>query len=222
MRVILTNVPSGTYVLKQTLNVGEAIPSGLAQALYTELSVLQWKLKHEIFQTAATASAVPTIIKPGKHCINLSGGASAWTSMNAAPERVSIEFFRTGNGLLAAQHSISCGPVNHLEPGYIVQLTNLFWNRNKSGIDPFQRLSGTVSSTQVDLSATDAKENSTPAQALYQSTNLLYLDGGGNPAIIQHDASQLPANATSAHRPISCCDDAGNIVTGYFQCTPPA
>ena len=221
MRVVLTNVPTDLYVFKQTLNVGEAIPSGLAQSLYTELSVLQWKLRHEIWQVVA-AGSVPTLIKPGLHCINLSGGNSAWESMNAVPQTVNTEIYRLFDGRLAAKQSIACGPVNHLEPGYIVQLTNLFWNRNKSGIDPFQRLSGTVSSSQVDLSATDTKENSNGANAVFQSTNLLYVDGSGNNHVIQHDATQIPAGAVSAHRPVGVCDDTGNLLTGYFQCTPPA
>jgi hypothetical protein len=94
--------------------------------------------------------------------------------MNAVPENVSIELFRVlvnkndGTGTewrLAAQTTINCGQVNHLEPGYLVQLTNLFCNRNRAGIDAYQRLTGGGSSTQTDLSNEAARENSVPANA---------------------------------------------------------
>ena len=176
MRLRLTNLPSGQYVLKQLLNDGEAIPVGLAESVYNELSTLQWKLRHTILQVAANATTVPTIIKPGKNMINLSGGLTAWETMDAVPEQVIIEFFRVienGVSCLTAQHSISCGPVNHQEPGYLVQLANLFWNRNHAGIDPHQRLTGTTSSNQVDLSSQGAKENTVPGQADF-SQQLIY------------------------------------------------
>jgi hypothetical protein len=165
MRLKLTNAPSGQYWLKQTLNTGESIPANLAQRIYTELADLQWKLRHEIIQVAASTTSLPTFIKPGKHKINLSGGAVAWQSMNAVPEIVNIELFRNADGKLVAHHSINCGPVNHLEPGYLVQLSNLFCNRNRTGIDAYQRLTGGISSTQVDLSSEAARENSVPANA---------------------------------------------------------
>jgi hypothetical protein len=199
-RVLLTNAPSDTYILKQTLVVGESIPSGLAQYLYTELSTLQWKLQHDIFQVAASGSAVPLLIKPGKNKINLSGGDSAWTTMNAVAENVSIDLFRVlvnkndGSGTewrMAAQHHISCGPVNRLEPGYLVQLHNLFINRNRSGIDVYQRLNGTSASSQVDLTSTAPKENSTTAPAIYSVQNITAADAldATRSILIQHDAT---------------------------------
>ena len=236
MRVLLTNVPTGEYVLNQVLNDGEAIPAGLAQALYTELQVLQWKLKHEIIQVAPDTTTVPTLIKPGKNCINLSGGATAWETMNAVPESVTIQFFRTAAGRLVARHSISCGPVNHLEPGYIVQLTNLFVNRNKSGIDAKQRLTGTMSSNQSDLSATGNKENSVPAPPVPVATNHAYVNSGAIKGQIALNAQTI-ANLLAATTPtpytgfsasdlllmepreIKVCDDSGNPYYIIVLCT---
>lgn len=208
MRLKLTNAPSGQYWMKQTVNVGESVPPGLAQSLYTELSTLQWKLRHEIIQVAASASAVPTLIKPGKHRINLSGGNAAWTTMNAVPENVSIELFRVlvnlndGSGKsewrLAARHVINTGPVNHLEPGYLIQLWNLFVNRQRSGIDPHQRLSGGQSSTQVDLSNSSARENSVPANADFSVQPIYAPDAvnTGTSNVISHDATQGQTTVT--------------------------
>jgi hypothetical protein len=207
MRLKLTNAPSGTYALKQTINTGEVIPTAMAQSVYTELGgdlgsgrTPQWKLRHEIAQIAASSSTLPAIIKPGKHKINLSGGAAAWTTMNAVPQNVTIEFLRVlvnkndGTGSewrLAARHTIACGPVNHLEPGYLVQLTNLFWNRNRSGIDAYQRLTGVLSSSQIDLSAEAARENSIPANPDH-SQQIIYAPDAADATrsiAITHDAT---------------------------------
>lgn len=188
VRVILTNLPSGSYTYNQILTGAEDIPSGLAQSIYTELSTLQWKFSHTIFQVAADVTSVPTIIKPGKHKINLSGGITAWETMNAVPETVSVELFRTGNGLLAAKSSINCGPVNHLEPGYLVQLHNLFVNRNLSAINPTQRVSG-LSNSSVDLSANGSTENSVPAQPIPIVSHFVDQTSGTINGMITHDAA---------------------------------
>lgn len=195
MRLKLTNAPSGRYIKPlQLVAGGESIPANLAQSIYDELQDLQWKVRHEIFQAAATTTAVPTLIKPGLHKINLTGGLSAWETMNAAPENVSIELFRVragGDWYLAAQTTINCGPANHLEPGYLVQLANLFWNRDRSRIDTYQRLTGSISSTVVDLTAEAARENSVPANADFQ-THVIYAPDAADATrsiAITHDAT---------------------------------
>ena len=229
-RVLLTNVPTGRQIYTQTLNAGEAIPSNLAQNIYTELSALQWRLRHEVFQVAGTTSAIPTLIKPGLHKINLSGGDSAWESMNAVPQMVHIEFQRTGAGKLVAHHRINCGPVGHLEPAYMVQLTNLFCNRNLVGMDANQRLNGMMSSSQVDLSATAPKENSVPSHPVPQETNNVYVVSTVVQGRINQDAKAisdlLGAGSWTAEqrtikpREIKVCDpDTGAEHYAIFLCT---
>lgn len=176
-RVTLTNAPSDQYIFKQTLNTGETMPPNMAQNIYTELQALQWKLRHEVWQIGADASTVPTLIKPGKHKINLVGGDADWTTMNAVPENISIKFLRTGDGRLCAIHNISCGPVNHLEPSYRVQLYSLFSNRDLARIDASQRLSGRTSSSQVDLSGARSLENSTAAESVPSEKCVVSGDG---------------------------------------------
>jgi hypothetical protein len=207
-RVMLTNAPTNEYFIKTT-QVGESIPGGLAQYIWAELQPLQWKLRHEIIQVFETTAAVPTLIKPGKHCINLSGGDPKWATMNAVPESVSIQLFRTAAGLMVAKHSISCGPVNHLEPGYLVQLTNMFWNRSKSSVNANQRLSGQTAGSQVDLSATDSKENSTAAAAVPSVQNIVSVSGStvngqminSAPAIAAVLAATTPTAVNTANPP---------------------
>jgi hypothetical protein len=194
-RTVLCSIPSGQYILKQVVNAGEAIPSGLAQALWTEQQTLQYKMTHKVFQVAANNTSLPTLVKPGKHMINLSGGATAWTTMNAVPQRVQIQLMRVfvaGVATLAAQTSISCGPVNHLNPDELIQLANVFRNRDRARIDPNARLSGGTSSTQVDLSLTaGSKENSLAANPIPTTMNFVGADAtaAGLTNLITHDAT---------------------------------
>ena len=216
MRIVLTNAPTAPYTLSGATSIGETLPANLAQAIYTELSVLQWKLRHQIIQVAASApTAVPTLIKPGKNSINLSGGASAWATMNATPETVSIELFRTGAGFMGAKQTISCGPVNHLEPDYLIQLHNVFWNRNKSGIDPTARLDG-GGTNQQNSSSAPAVENSVPASPVPEVTNHVFVDGSGNISNVQ-----IGAGASGGGQPIISAryldPSAGTPITTYPQ-----
>lgn len=179
LRLVLTNVPTGQYTLAQLLTTGEAIPVQLAKNIYNELQWLQYNLKHVNWQVGKDANTAPALIKPGKNTINLSGGLAAWQTMNAVPESVTIEFFRvTQNGvsLLAARHEISCGPVDHLNPQYRVQLFNLFANRQLAQINPNQRVSGLSGGT--DLTAEDSVENAVPSPEIPQVFTAAAVDSG--------------------------------------------
>lgn len=192
MRLMLTNAPTDQYTISQLVNTGEAIPGGLAEAVYNELSVLQYKLRHEIFQVAADENTVPLLIQPGNQMINLAGGAVEWETMNAVPDSVTIELYRTGDGRLAARSDISCGPIDHLEPGYLVQLYNLFANRNLRQIDVNARLSGEPSNQGTDLTGTESKENSVPGPAVPQVLNIAAVDSAsGTVSTLTLDASQI-------------------------------
>jgi hypothetical protein len=183
-RVLLTTAPTGVYTLNEALSTGEQIPPDLAKNIFTELQDMQWRIRHEVLQLGTDENPVPTIVKPGKHKINLAGGDAAWADMNAVPETVMIDFIRTGNGLLA-HHNIQCGPVNRLEPGYMVQLYNLFTNRDLSKIDTSQRLTGEISDGGVDLSGNGARENSVPADPVKSVTNVVYADPANGNTVTQ-------------------------------------
>ena len=198
LRLMLTDAPSDTYTLSQLINTGEAQPVGLAQTVYTELQKLQYKISpHENWQVGANANTVPQIIKPGKNTINFNGGLTAWETMDAIPESVKIEFVRVqvnGIWLLAAKHTISCGPVNHLSPEYRTQLFNLFSNRNIRHINANERLSGLIagSGATTDLTADDARENAVPSPELPSVDNIASVDTAtGIVTALKIDASQI-------------------------------
>ncbi len=160
LRLKLTNSPSAVYTLNTVLSSGEAYPTGLAQGIYTSLCRLQYQFNHTILEQPWT-----TIVKPGKHALNVSGGASAWGSMNAMVQQVTIECLNSPDtGLVSAKTQVRCGPVEHLEAGQLVQLFNLFQNRDLARINPNERSSG-LPNGGVNAAMPDdtAKENSTHA-----------------------------------------------------------
>jgi len=160
LRIKLTNSPSAVYTLNQLLSTGEVYPTGLAESLYNSLTTLQYQFDHTILEQPFT-----TIIKPGKHALNVSGGASAWASMNAMIQEVVMEFINSpATGITSARTQVRCGPVEHLEAGQLVQLFNIFQNRDLSRINPNERTSGLPNGgANASMPDDTAKENTTHA-----------------------------------------------------------
>jgi hypothetical protein len=130
------------------------------------------------------------------------GGDPTWQTINAIPEDVTIKLRRVlvaGTWCLMASHTIRCGPINHLEPGYYVQLWNMFANRKIRPIDSNQRLTGLPSGSTSDLSATDSADNSAPAHPTISVQDIVGPDTtnpatGGSQILIQPNAptGQIP------------------------------
>lgn len=161
VKVKLTNSPAGTmtYTLNQLVNTGETYPTGLAAGIYNALSTLQYEFTHTILE-----QPFGTLIKPGKHALNLSGGASAWASMNAQVQSSTIKFiYLQGAGLTVAETMVKCGPVAHLEAGELVQIFNLFTHRDLNKISPAERAGLPNGGQTAAMPADTSKENTTPA-----------------------------------------------------------
>jgi hypothetical protein len=187
VRVKLCSVATSTFNLSQTLSTGEVYPTGLAQAVYNSLSTLQYNFTHTIQE-----SPFATLIKPGKHCLNLSGGATAWSTMNAMVQGVDIVFsFNPANGVTTAKTTVKCGPVEHLDIGELIQIFNLFTNRDLSKINPSERLAGTdMSGGQVTLGNDGPKENSVPLPQVNAVSNVAGLDTvSGNTNVMRLDGT---------------------------------
>jgi hypothetical protein len=183
VKVKLTTAAVGTvpYTLSTILATGETypewyvvlpslapVPAGtagatlmtLAHYVYLSLATLQYNFSHTILEQPFT-----TIIKPGKHALNLSGGAAAWETMAAMIQESTIEFINSpAAGLTISKTSVRCGPVEHLEPGQLVQLFNLFQNRDINKINPNERASGLPNGgANAAMPSDTAKEDSTAA-----------------------------------------------------------
>jgi hypothetical protein len=163
VRVHLTNSPLGLQNYAQTslISTGEVYPTGLAEGIYNSLSALQYEFKHTILEQPFS-----TLIKPGKHSLNVTGGDSAWSNMAAMIQCVTIEFINSPTlGITSSKTTVSCGPVEHLEAGELVQLTNLFTNRDLSKINPAERSSGLPNGgANAGMPSETAKENTTSGE----------------------------------------------------------
>ena len=156
-RIRLTNTPSVIQSFTQALTTGEAVPIGLAKAIYQSLQTLQYSLSHKLQEHPFTS-----FIKPGKHAINLTGGNADWLVMAATVQNTKYTLYQDGSGIVFAMSDIKCGPVTHLECGELVQLFNLFVNRDLVKIDPWERIIGTTSSGASGSPVVSTpKENST-------------------------------------------------------------
>ena len=156
VNVNLVNTASIQQTYYAYLTSGEAIPANLAQNIYNSLQALQYEL-HQDFKVEPLVS----FIKPGAHAVNLAGGNADWTTMAATVQESNYTIHQRPDGVVWAKASVSCGPVEHLEAGQLVQLFNIFANRDLAKIDPWERITGT-SSAGGNGGAVDntAKENS--------------------------------------------------------------
>ena len=174
MRLTLCSIPTGRYISPViTTSAGESVPANLAQSIYTELQDLQWRFSHQVLQVASSPTAVPTVIQPGLHKINLSGGKTEWTTMNAVPEHVAINIRRNANNCLVFYTKLTCGPRDIRDAATMVSLANVFWLRGRANVDKESRLSGATAGGSVDLSLNAAsKENSVPNLPFLEVYNL--------------------------------------------------
>lgn len=135
----LTNsAPAGTdgsgnplptrYSALQSYTPGDPNISGLAQNLHTSLATLQWEGSHSLIE-----SNVFAILGPGNN-LNLSGGAAAWETMNAAIYQTTIQFAQ-GRTL------IEFGPHPHLTAGQLFEYL-LMWRQREVYDNPGVRSSG--------------------------------------------------------------------------------
>lgn len=233
VRVKLTNFAGTTYTLTQLLSSGETYPTGLATKIYNSLATLQYDFTHTIIE-----KPFATLVKPGLNALNLSGGASAWTSMAAMVQAVTVHFmFSPGGSITSAETTVRCGPVQHLEAGELVQLFNLFCNRDFSRINPNERSSGaSIGGGGGALGSDGPKENSNPAPPVPQVTNVVYVYSSAVAGHINHDAKEIAdilaattptpvagsdatAIKTMQPREVKMCDDAGNQFYAIVHCT---
>jgi hypothetical protein len=202
VRIKLVNSASLAETFSQLVNTGEAIPSNLAQTVYNSLSTLQYSFSHTIVEKPFNGW-----VKPGKHAVNLGGteAAAAWATMQATVQSTEYKMHLDGGGNTYDNFTVKCGPVEHLEPGQLVQLFNVFANRDLTKVDTNERLSGIAAQgTTVSMPSDTAQENSVPAEPdrglqvfnAPDSTNTGVTNAfAQNPAGGQATLSQLDGNA---------------------------
>jgi hypothetical protein len=105
-RVTGTDATTQTYSRLTSATDAEAIPAGLAAAIYAAAGVLQYDGALELTEPECTGAAAPGQL------LNLTGGRTEWAAMQAQVQRVeeALELGRT---------TITVGPAKHLGQGEI-------------------------------------------------------------------------------------------------------
>ncbi len=223
--VTLTNAPTGvqTYPGMHIDGQSETPVTGLAQALYTARQTLDYDGSHEIIDPGIVGSSpvIPLSQIIGHwNVLNFTGGLTAWATANMTVAGSEID-------LMTNHQRIEIGPSKHLSPQDFNELLQ-YWRGRREFILSSVRATGQGDANQtVDMAQNSPDANTVPGLALDTALQLMNYTtendpGSGVVSQIQIDAQQIPATQVSAHRPIGCCDDTGTLVTGYFQCTPPA
>jgi len=120
VRILVTDATTGDYSALGSLVAGEDMPTGIAQKVYTSLSVLQYegadiRVQAEIMNAAGDGPFIHLA-----HKLNLTGGRAAWTTMNAQIQNITEH---DGRG----ETTITFGPARHIAAG---DLADMFqWNR---------------------------------------------------------------------------------------------
>ena len=163
VRMSISDAVSGDYSTTASIIAGETMPSGIAQKLYTALSVLQWqgqdvRVQSEISNALGTGPVVTLNNK-----LNLTGGHTAWATMNAQIQQLIED---EGSG----QTSISFGPPRHLGAGDLAALFQ-FGRWRRVWMNPLLMQTAAVGDTAgtVDLSADALKENTSEGSGTHPS-----------------------------------------------------
>jgi hypothetical protein len=82
---IVTNLPGGTYTSGEVESVGEDIPWGLASYIYNIEKVAKQEGTFTLQENEITDAC------PMGNCLNLTGGAAEWATMNAPVQGVSYD-----------------------------------------------------------------------------------------------------------------------------------
>ncbi len=111
-RVIGTNADTETYSRLTSETEAEAIPTGLAQALYDAVGILHYDGTIELTEEECTGRGAPGSL------VNLSGGRAEWATMNAQVQRIEEN---VDLGLT----KMTVGPGKHLGHGDLAELLRI-------------------------------------------------------------------------------------------------
>jgi hypothetical protein len=174
----------------QVTSLGDSYISGLAENIYTSLSVLAYEGEHEIVEVNSTTlqPEVHTIIDT-RYVLNISGGESAWSSMDATIQAVDIDFMR-------GTTRIRFGPPKHIAPGDLEELLQWYrWRAHPVTRDNSQDpANGTTSTNAI---GGDQKSENTSHDVTQPNLHVVAAVQSGSPAgntFILHDAPNEQIN----------------------------
>ncbi len=171
-----------------TLVAAESAPSGLAQSLYTGLSVLQYEGSLRLTEQECSSAVTPGML------LNLTGGLSDWTTMNAQIQRVE-EDVDQGTTILTV------GPAQHLGPQDLVELLRPNRTRTPTVLSSTRTTGVARSNATSDGAPANANDHASGAAGPY--SKLIFADGTGRTITI--DASALGSGEAMTIQTLSVC-----------------
>ncbi len=206
-----TNAQTRTYKATVSETSGDPVPIGLAQYIHGTLSTIQYEGSHTLVEAEVTFQA-----GPGK-VLNLTGGRTAWATMNALIQSATYEL-ETGRTIL------NFGPPGHLSPGDFIRLLSM--NRYRfTWQNPALRTTALpTNGGQVDQGNAGHKENS--SADIPTHSQVAQVDPAST-AAINHDphlivtlagSSLAAGHQTMQPRKLQACV-AGNLVNVILHAT---
>lgn len=152
VRILVTDATSGTYSALGSYIAGEDVPVGIAEKVYTALATLQYEGQDIRVQSEiSNATNNGPLITLG-HKLNLTGGRSAWTTMDAQIQSITED---DGRG----KTSITFGPARQIALGDLAAMFQ--WNRwRRYWYNPALRETADLGGgTSINLGEDTPKEN---------------------------------------------------------------
>ena len=174
--VTLTNGVTGYYSTVGSLESGEPVPAGMAQAIYVGLALLQYQGTFSVVEAECS-----TAVRPGD-VLNITNGRAEWATMKALVQQVSKDY---GLGKTA----ITIGPAAHLSAGDLTQL--FLVNRHRfSWRNPHSQATGLGGGTSANgtLGSKTPGTNTLPGLKEPAKATVSAPENGTNKTLAQLDA----------------------------------
>jgi hypothetical protein len=189
----ITNAATQVYSIVTGVSGGEAVPTGLAQSLYTALNTLHYQGS---FKT--TDVEISQEVGIG-NTFNLTQGRDEWTSMNAVVQRIS-------HSLATGKTTVEFGPPEHLSPQDIVEFIRGI--RDSQPSFRLQERATGASSTSATVSSGVG----------WTSSNASSTNGGGSGSSVAAPATPWQIiTTTSGSTTSAICNPYSYLFSGDFD-----
>ncbi|HTB63879.1 MAG TPA: hypothetical protein VK737_09840 [Opitutales bacterium] len=188
VKVLSTDLNTGWYNQLTGVYLGEPVPTGLAQSYYDALSTLQYEGSWEITEPECGTAGGPYL----GNGLNLTGGLSAWASMNAT-------IFETTEDIGTGKTLLRFGPVEYLSPKDWLAL--LRFQRDRTTGDRQARVNGLLTNAQKPVGGSGRHDRGGSGSKAPPSRDVwVGTPTGGNPGAykITMAPAQLDSAAVSA------------------------
>lgn len=150
IKLISTNAVTKSYSKRLQTGSAEAVPTGIAAAIFAEWSLLQWEGSFVIDEEDPTFSIIPGRV------VNWTGARPEWASMRAVVQSTSID-------IMSGETHISTGPCARLEADSRVAMFRAVRSRrnptaSNRDTGEVEGLSGAENTAAQDFFAAQAKE----------------------------------------------------------------